>query len=142
MDESDQAHKVEDECSRVQEVYKQCFSSLEMCFHQLLSKIYQIESETFKNYKFKDTVALFDTVLQESLRLNLYQLLPAMAQMISDQRIRTAAGLLRSHMIKIRQTALKKRFVQWRSTIGMKAFLSTTFRRAAVSKTICRVVRN
>jgi hypothetical protein len=55
--------EIEDECARVQEVYKSCFASLEMCFEQLLGKIYQIESETFKNYKFKDTVALLDLVM-------------------------------------------------------------------------------
>lgn len=112
-----------------------------MCFEQLLGKIYQIESETFKNYKFKDTVALFDVVLQESLRLNLYQLLPAMAQMITDQRMRTAAGILRGHLLKARDMSLKRRFVQWRSTVGMQGFLSATFRSAAVAKTVSRVIR-
>lgn len=61
-DPEDQS-RLEEECLKVQEVYKNCFSNLEMCFSQLLDKIYRIESETFKNYKFKDTVAIFDTLL-------------------------------------------------------------------------------
>ena len=60
---SDDDSKLEDECARVQEVYKSCFANLEMCFVQLLGKIYQIESDTFRNFKFRDTISLFDAVL-------------------------------------------------------------------------------
>jgi hypothetical protein len=82
-----------------------------MCFTQLLGKIYQIESETFKNFKFKDTLALFDTILQESFRLNIYQLMPSIVEMLTTQRIRTAAGILRAHLVKSKLLCLKRRFV-------------------------------
>ena len=62
----DAQSRIEEECNHVQEVYKSCFQNLEMCFTQLLGKIYQIESETFKNYKFRDTISLFETILEES----------------------------------------------------------------------------
>ena len=141
QDSEEHQSLLEEECRKVQEVSKACFSNLEMCFTQLLGKIYQIESETFKSFKFKDTLALFDTILQESFRLNVYQLMPSMAEMLTSQRIRTAAGLLRAHMVKSRQGCLKRRFVQWRSTAGMQGFLSATFRQANLSKTIARVIR-
>lgn len=64
--DQEQQTRIEEECNHVQEVYKSCFQNLEMCFTQLLGKIYQIESETFKNYKFRDTIVLFETVLSES----------------------------------------------------------------------------
>jgi hypothetical protein len=62
--------------------------------------------------------------------------------MIHDQRIRTAAGILRGYMLKCKTMSLKRRFVQWRQTIGMQSFLTVTFRRAVLSKTINRVIRN
>ena len=70
--EHERFDQIEDECQKVQQVYKSCFNNLEVCFSELITKIYQVESETFKNYKFKDALASFDLILQESFRLNLY----------------------------------------------------------------------
>lgn len=49
-----------------------CVENLQNCFQEILTRIYQVESETFKSYKFKDTMGALELILQESHRLNLY----------------------------------------------------------------------
>ena len=74
-----------DESMKVKEVYRQCVENLQNCFQEILTRIYQVESETFKSYKFKDTMGALELILQESHRLNLYELLP---QLIDNLKLR------------------------------------------------------
>ena len=66
------SEELESECYKVQDVFQTCLENLQACFTEILSRIYQVESETFKCYKFKDTLATLELIMQESHRLNLY----------------------------------------------------------------------
>lgn len=85
-----------DEGQKVQEIYRQCVENLQHCFQEILTRIYQVESETFKSYKFKDTMGALELILQESHRLNLYQLLPQLIDNLKVRKIQAAAGMLQS----------------------------------------------
>ena len=68
--------------------------------------------------------------------------MPSLVEMMTKQRLRTAAGILRAHLVKSKFQELKASFVQWRSTIGMQRFLSATFKQAILAKAVNRAIKN
>ena len=93
---SEDGPELADESQKVKEIYRQCVDNLQNCFQEILHRIYQVESETFKSYKFKDTMGALELILQESHRLNLYQLLPQLIENLKLRKIQAAAGMLQS----------------------------------------------
>ena len=81
------SEELENECYKVQDVFQTCLENLQTCFTEILSRIYQVESETFKQYKFKDTMATLELIMNESHRLNLYQLLPTLIDSLKYRRV-------------------------------------------------------
>ena len=59
----DGTEEIESECHKVQDVFQTCLENLQACFTEILSRIYQVESETFKQYKFKDTLATLEMIM-------------------------------------------------------------------------------
>lgn len=60
---SEDGPELTDESMKVKEVYRQCVDNLQNCFQEILTRIYQVESETFKGYKFKDTMGALELIL-------------------------------------------------------------------------------
>ena len=131
-----------DESQKVQEIYRQCVENLQNCFQEILHRIYQVESETFKSYKFKDTMGALELILQESHRLNLYQLLPQLIDNLKLRKVQAAAGMLQSQLTKRKLMLQKQSFINWRTKAGLNQFLTRTFRHATLSKAVNRLVRN
>ena len=58
------------------------------------------------------------------------------------RKVQAAAGMLQSQFAKRKMMLVKESFVKWRSQAGLKQFLTKTFRHAALSKAVHRLVRN
>lgn len=58
------------EVEALQSVLQQILSQIDASFTKVLRRVYQIQSVTFLNYKFKDVLGFFQLMLEESYRLN------------------------------------------------------------------------
>ena len=58
------------------------------------------------------------------------------------RKVQAAAGMLQSQLVKRKLMLQKSSFIKWRSQAGLNQFLTRTFRHAALSKTVHRLVRN
>lgn len=97
-DLSDRA--IASECQKLQEIYGECARLLSKSFEEITQKIYTVDSETFKNYKFKDTARVIEAILSESHRLNLYAFVPHLVENAKMNRIVAASSLLKSVLTK------------------------------------------
>ena len=80
--------------------------------------------------------------MNESHRLNLYQLLPTLIDSLKYRRVQAAAGLLQAQLTKRSLLRTKRYFVMWRQKSGLTQYLTSTFRNAALSKAVHRWVSN
>jgi hypothetical protein len=83
----DNQNQVMDECQRIQEIHQSCLDNLSQSFKEIIGRIYSVESETFKSHKFKDTLSTLETLMHESHRLNLYQLLPKLIDSLKLRQV-------------------------------------------------------
>ena len=57
------------ECDSLMHCYREAMSCLEQSLGKILVKVYSVESETFRNYKFKDVSRVFEDVISEMHKL-------------------------------------------------------------------------
>lgn len=55
--------QMETECEQVSSLFSQFLAFVEERFAKIFFRICQVESETFKNYKFKDALVLFELMI-------------------------------------------------------------------------------
>jgi len=53
-------------------------AKLQTIFSKVMSRVYHVQSETFLNYKFKDIISLFETLVEEAYRLETNELMPGL----------------------------------------------------------------
>ena len=87
-------------------------------------------------------MATLELIMNESHRLNLYQLLPTLIDSLKYRRVQAAAGLLQAQLTKRSLLRTKRYFVMWRQKSGLTQYLTSTFRNAALSKAVHRWVSN
>jgi len=57
--------------------FKRCTVAVEECLQKVLVKVYSVDSEVFKNYKFKEVVGLFEEACVELHKVNFLEMLPS-----------------------------------------------------------------
>jgi len=65
-----------DEVKKLQETLEQILDRIRTMFSQITSRVYQIESNTFLNYKFKNVINLMQHLIEESYRMQVTELMP------------------------------------------------------------------
>lgn len=60
----------------LQTTFEKILERIQTVFGQILTRIYQVDSTTFLNYKFKNLIGLMQHLLEESYRLQCAELMP------------------------------------------------------------------
>jgi len=63
-------------------------------FSQITSRVYQIESNTFLNYKFKNVINLMKHLIEESYRMQVTELMPQLLRTIQAHKIKAGLHIL------------------------------------------------
>lgn len=72
----DSINDAPDEVRKLQETLEQILDRIRTMFSQITGRVYQIESNTFLNYKFKNVINLMQHLLEESYRMQVTELMP------------------------------------------------------------------
>jgi Holliday junction resolvasome RuvABC endonuclease subunit len=72
----DSINDAPDEVKKLQETLEQILDRIRTMFSQITSRVYQIESNTFLNYKFKNVINLMQHLIEESYRMQVTELMP------------------------------------------------------------------
>ena len=100
----------------------------------------RVESETFKNHKFRDVMAQVDQIIQESHRLNLYQLLPSVITELNHHKIAAGASILSSYVKRRNLRDFRAKFAIWKTNAGMVKYFTHSFKNAIFSRALTRVM--
>jgi len=85
-------------------------------------------------------MVVFETIIQESHRLNLYQLMPSLVSTLTQTRLVAATALLKSALTKRSLLNLKHRFTCWRASAGMEKLMTKTYRENTFARAVKRLV--
>ena len=78
------------------QVFRNTLSQLEGSLEILLVKIYAVDSETFKNYKFKEVARMFERLVVELQTFGILDFMPSLSKLILKMRYTTASALLKT----------------------------------------------